>query len=126
MQRFEICDFVCKKVCKRWHCARDGPSFYKTRLLRWELTPSLTSTPPLYTTSWVSLTLASRDAHPPFTLPGLLHETLALHPLFGCFNVACYGPQKGTPPRPLSPLKGSVSYDHVLQKVVKDRSTLHQ
>jgi hypothetical protein len=28
MQRFEICDFVCKKVCKRWLCARGGPSFY--------------------------------------------------------------------------------------------------
>jgi hypothetical protein len=31
MQRFEICDFVCKKVCKRWLCARGGPSFYRGR-----------------------------------------------------------------------------------------------
>jgi hypothetical protein len=24
MQRFEICDFVCKKVCIKWECASSG------------------------------------------------------------------------------------------------------
>src|SRR5450755_238569 len=28
MQRFEICDFVCKKVCIKWECASSGDLRY--------------------------------------------------------------------------------------------------
>jgi hypothetical protein len=31
MQRFEICDFVCKKVCIKWECASSGDLRYSVQ-----------------------------------------------------------------------------------------------
>jgi hypothetical protein len=45
MQRFEICDFVCKKVCIKWECASSGDLRYNEA--RWDtckrMTPPSTS-----------------------------------------------------------------------------------